>query len=64
MCYIDFDTNGVYNSEPANKSIEMHCAIWKLKWRVVLNMLVKKVKDSSNKFAAEDYDYFKQLFKN
>ncbi|KAA6368309.1 MAG: hypothetical protein EZS28_036164, partial [Streblomastix strix] len=64
MAYNDFDINGDYNSESSDKSIEITMCYWRAKVDSYIEQNSKKNRDSSNNVTINDYDYFKELFKN
>ncbi|KAA6386198.1 MAG: hypothetical protein EZS28_018277 [Streblomastix strix] len=59
-----FDINGDYNCEGTDKSIEITQNYWRAKVESYIEQYNKKNRDSSNNVTIDDYDYFKELFKN
>ncbi|KAA6402583.1 MAG: hypothetical protein EZS28_001893 [Streblomastix strix] len=64
MVYNDFDIKGDYNLECSDKSIEITQCYWSAKVDSYNEQDNKKNRDSSNNVMNNDYDYFKELFKN
>ncbi|KAA6369906.1 MAG: hypothetical protein EZS28_034567, partial [Streblomastix strix] len=64
MAYNGFDINGDYNCESTDKSIEFTQNYWRAKVESYIEQDNKKNRDSSNNVTIDDYDYFKEIFKN
>ncbi|KAA6400047.1 MAG: hypothetical protein EZS28_004435 [Streblomastix strix] len=64
MAYNGFDINGDYNCESTDKSIEITQNYWRAKVDSYIEQDNKKKRNSSNNITIDDYDYFKELFKN
>ncbi|KAA6388753.1 MAG: hypothetical protein EZS28_015721 [Streblomastix strix] len=64
LAYNSFDINGDYNCESTDKSIEITQNYWRAKVEGQFEQDNKKNRDSSNNVTIDDYDYFKELFKN
>ncbi|KAA6366738.1 MAG: hypothetical protein EZS28_037735, partial [Streblomastix strix] len=64
MAYNGFDINGDYNCESTDKSIEITQNYWRAKVESYIEQDSKKDRDSSNNVTIDDYDYYKEIFKN
>ncbi|KAA6392043.1 MAG: hypothetical protein EZS28_012432 [Streblomastix strix] len=64
MEYNGFDINGDYNCESTDKSIKFTQNYWRAKVGSHNQQDNKKGRDSINNVTIDDYDYFKELFKN
>ncbi|KAA6388642.1 MAG: hypothetical protein EZS28_015831 [Streblomastix strix] len=64
MAYNGFDINGVYYCESTDKSIEITQNYWRAKVDSYIEQDNKKGRVSSNNVTIDDYDYFKEIFKN
>ncbi|KAA6400526.1 MAG: hypothetical protein EZS28_003948 [Streblomastix strix] len=64
ITYNGFDIDGDYNCESTDKLIEITQNYWRAKVDSYIEQGNKKGRDSSNKVMIDDYDYFKEIFKN
>ncbi|KAA6399148.1 MAG: hypothetical protein EZS28_005323 [Streblomastix strix] len=64
LVYNRFDINEDYNSNCTDKSIEITQYYWRSQVDSDIEQDNKKNRDSSNNVTIDDYDYFKELFKN
>ncbi|KAA6358741.1 MAG: hypothetical protein EZS28_045732, partial [Streblomastix strix] len=64
MAYNGFDINGDNNCESTDNSIEITQNYWRAIVESYIEQDSKKDRDSSNNVTIDDYDYFKELFKN
>ncbi|KAA6404463.1 MAG: hypothetical protein EZS28_000014 [Streblomastix strix] len=64
ICYSDFDIKGNYNYESTDKLIDITQNYWRAKVESYIEQDNKMNRNSSNNVTIDDYDYFKEIFKN